>query len=64
MPNVEDLTDYVFPLVAETYDAWGNEPIEAFSRLAPRIAIPLYTLTCKYKSAVLTGININNSYEI
>ena len=36
------------PLVAETYDAWGNEAIEAFSQLASRLA----TLTCRPKSTV------------
>ena len=37
------------PLVADTYGAWGNEAVEAFSQLASRLA----TLTCRPKSAVL-----------
>ena len=37
------------PLVAETYGAWENEAIEAFSQLASRLA----TLTCRPKSTVL-----------
>ena len=40
------------PLVAETYGAWGNEAIEAFSQLASRLA----TLTCRPKSAALSDI--------
>ena len=40
------------PLVAETYGAWGNEAIEAFSHLASWLA----TLTCRPKLAVLAGI--------
>ena len=40
------------PLVAETYGAWGNEAVEAFSQLASRLA----TLTCRPKSAVLRDI--------
>ncbi|KAL5516375.1 hypothetical protein EMCRGX_G001677 [Ephydatia muelleri] len=42
------------PLVAETYDAWGNEAVEAFSQLASRLA----TLTCRPKSAVLGDSDI------
>ena len=40
------------PLVADTYVAWGNEAVEAFSQLASRLA----TLTCRPKSAVLRDI--------
>ena len=40
------------PLVAETYGAWGNEAVEAFSQLASRLA----TLTCRPKSTVLRDI--------
>ena len=40
------------PLVAETYGAWGNEAVEAFSQLASRLA----TLTCRPKSVVLRDI--------
>ena len=40
------------PLVAETYGAWGNEAVEAFSQLASRLA----TLTYRPKSAVLRDI--------
>ena len=40
------------PLVAETYGAWGNEAVEAFSQLASWLA----TLTCRSKSAVLRDI--------
>ena len=40
------------PLVAETYGAWGNEAVEAFSQLASRLA----TLTCRPKSFVLADI--------
>ena len=39
-------------LAAETYGAWGNEAVEAFSQLASRLA----TLTCRPKSAVLADI--------
>ena len=37
------------PLVADTYGAWGNEAVEAFSQLASR-------LTCRPKSDVLRDI--------
>ena len=40
------------PLVAETYVAWGNEAVEAFSQLASRFA----TRTCRPKLAVLGDI--------
>ena len=40
------------PLVAETYGAWGNEAVEAFSQLASWLA----TLTCRPKLAVLRDI--------
>ncbi|KAL5506359.1 hypothetical protein EMCRGX_G007981 [Ephydatia muelleri] len=40
------------PLIADTYGAWGNEAVEAFSQLASRLA----TLTCRPKSAVLRDI--------
>ena len=40
------------PLVAETYGAWGNKAIEAFSQLASRLA----TLACRPKSAALSEI--------
>ena len=39
-------------LVAETYGAWGNKAIEAFSQLASRLA----TLACRPKSAALSEI--------
>ena len=49
MPNVENLAGCA---VAETYGAWGNEAIEAFSHLASQLA----TLTCRPKLAVLADI--------
>ena len=39
-------------VAAETYGAWGNEAVEAFSQLASRLA----TLTCRPKLAVLRDI--------
>ena len=47
-------------LVAETYGAWGNEVIEAFSQLASRLA----TLTCRPKSAVLIETSMADSTSI
>ena len=49
MQNAKNSAGYVFPcMVAETYGAWGNETVEAFSQLASRRA----TLTCRPKLAV------------
>ena len=48
-PKCKELGWLCVPLVAETYGAWGNEAIEAFSQLASRLA----TLTCRPKSTVL-----------
>ena len=48
----KELSWLCVPLVAETYGAWGNEAVEAFSQLASRLA----TLTCRPKSAVLRNI--------
>ena len=50
--NCKELAWLCVPLVAETYGAWGNEAVEAFSQLASRLA----TLTCRPKSAVLGDI--------
>ena len=51
MQNAKNSAGCVFP-VAETYGAWGNEAIEAFSQLASRLA----TLTCRRRSTVLRDI--------
>ena len=48
-PKCKELGWLCVPLVAETYGAWGNEAIEAFSQLASRLA----TLICRPKSTVL-----------
>ena len=39
-------------VVAETYGAWGDEAVEAFSQLASQLA----TVTCRPKLAVLRDI--------
>ena len=50
MQKCEELGWLCVPLVAETYGAWVNEAVKAFS---PWLA----TLTCRPKSTVLADIN-------
>ena len=35
----KELSWLCLPLVAETYGAWGNEAVEAFSQLASRLGV-------------------------
>ena len=52
MPNAENFGWLCVPLVADTFGAWENEAIEAFSQLASRLA----TLTCMPKLAARSEI--------